>query len=274
MTNTKKLIAIVMSTIMLLGIFAGCNKAPADQGSTETTGNVITTPIAKGMLVLNAGASVNISYDGDGLVLNVEGADDNGSILASEYEDYLGKPCAEAVVDLVRNAIGADYLNSESNDIIIKQAVGSALPGSNFLETVVADAKAAAEAANVQPTMIQITEAELDEDGYINLEKAKELLLAELNITEFDTLDGTTAPIDGSYCFAITVGDMEGTYIINGVTGDVFEGVLDGFQTEEELDEEFIPEDTIEEPVDDVTLPPETTAVTNPVEDGSNSEEA
>ena len=259
----KKFLAVLMSAVLLLGILAGCN---ADQpAGTDTTDGAVSTPMAAGMLVLNANASVNISYDDDGLVLDVEGIDDDGSSLAGEYTDYLGKSCSEAVCDLIGNSKVVGYLSNEANYVMIKLAMDSALPGATFLETIQKDAEAAIAQAQSNAKLVFLTEENLDDEGYINLESAKQLLLAHLALESFDTLDGTTEPINGVYGFAVTAGALEGDFMVDAVTGVVFEGQLEGISSgDEQLDEEVDNIDTteevfVEDETTDPTQPPEST---------------
>lgn len=255
----KKILAVLMSAMLLLGILAGCNAEPP---ATDPT-NKVSTPIAAGMLVLNAEASINISYDADGLVLDIEAADDNGSIVVGEYEGFLGKTCSDAVCDLIAGANRSGFLTEESTYIMIKQALGSALPGSTFLETIVKDAEAALTEAGLDAAVVLVTAENLDENGYIDLETAKALMLAYIARDSFDTLDGTTAPIDGAYGFAVTAGDLEGNYIVDAVTGDVFEGELEGAFEEEDMDGGDIEDLPTEEAADETgaaSQPAETTA--------------
>ena len=173
----KKILAILMSAIMLLGLLAGCGaKAPE---ATEGT-NAPVNPVAAGMLVLNVNGAVNVSYDADGLVMNLEGADINGEVLVGEYVDYLGKSASEVICDLITSSKMAGFMLPEVNYVVVKQAVGSALPGATFLETIEKDAEAAIAAAELTAELIMLTEDNLDEDGYINLESAKGILLAAL----------------------------------------------------------------------------------------------
>lgn len=269
----KKFLAVLMTAILLLGILAGCNTNTDTPSGTEGTGENLSTPVAAGMLVLNANATVNISYDADGLVLNVEGADDDGSILAGEYEDYLGKSCSDAVCDLIHNSKLSGFLTAEVSYIMIKQAVGSALPGATFLETIQKDAEAALTEAESTAKVVLLTEENLDEDGYIDLESAKQLMLAYLALDSFDTLDGTVAPINGMYGFAVTAGHLEGDFIVDAVTGDVFEGELEGADyTDEEL-EENIPElDATDEAI--AEEPAAATVATEPAVEEPNNNEA
>ena len=247
----KKLLAIFLSAILLLGIFAGCSNQTDDPISTE---NTVPTPIAAGMLVLNAGASVNISYDSDGLVLNVEGADESGSVVVGEYLDYLGKATSDAVCDLIGLCGLSGYLNAENGFVLIKQAMGSALPSDTFLETIATDAESAVKEYSPARVLL-FTEENLDKDGYINLESAEQLLLAHLVLDSFDTLAGSTEPVEGLYGFAVTASDMEARFIVDAVTGAVCEGELDDVDYgDESLDEELGMADPADESIADETV--------------------
>lgn len=259
----KKMIAIVMSALLLLGIFAGCNKQA--EPTPEPTNGGVSTPMAAGLLVLNANGAVNVSYDADGMVLAVEGIDENGEILAAEYVDFLGKSCSEAICDLIAASAHSGFLNAEENYVLIKQAIDSVLPGANFLEEIEKDASNAIEAAGSTALLVVMTDANLDENGYINLESAKDLVAAYLAVDSLDTIDGTSSPIDGQYSFHITAGDIDLELIVDGVSGDVYEGRLDDahFEEDENLDDVIeVPEDA-EDPV--APEPTDPSIATDPV---------
>ena len=269
-TNMRKILAVLMSAVMLLGLLAGCNNAGnAETGATEDT-STMANPIASGMLVVNANGTVNVSYDSDGLVLNLEGADDNGNELVAEYPDFLGEPCAEVVCTLIKNSSVAGYL-AESNYVMIKQAVGSQLPGTNFLEELTTDAKAALETVKSSALLLVLGEEDLDENGYINLESAKELSLAYLKLDAFDSFDGSTAPVNGTYGFNITAGALDEDLLVDAVTGSVYPGVLNTNEDEENLD---AGEDVGTEPVtdDENTEVIATEPATDPTADSSNEQ--
>lgn len=257
----KKTIAMLISIVLLLGVFAGCG-AQKPVPTTPATGDV-SNPMAAGLLVLNAGAAVNISYDADALVLNVEGINDNGTILAAEYTDFLGKSCTDAVCDLIAASSSLGFLNNESTYVMLKQAVGSALPGATFLETIQKDAEEAITSTGFNAKLVMLTEENLDEDGYINLESAKQLMLAYLGLDAFDTLNGTSTPTNGLYNFRVTAGDMTDDLIIDGVNGDVYQGVLEDASLEETQDDAV---DTAD-PTDEVIVEAETAAPTQAPED-------
>lgn len=277
-TNLRKLFAVLMSAVLLLGLLAGCNSSGA--GSTESTSGTedtsVATPIASGLLVVNANGAVNVSYDKDGLVLELEGIDENGIELVGEYENYLGESCSDVVCTLIKSSSAAGYL-AESNYVVIKQAVGSQLPGTNFMDELTTDAQAALDTVNSSAALMVITEEDLDDDGYINLETAKALTLAHLKLENFDLFDGSAAPVDGVYGFNVTAGTLDVDLLVDAVTGAVWEGVLDTG------DDDLLDDDVDEvgtEPVvgEDVsenstTAPSEDTTPTESNSDDSGSEE-
>ena len=266
-TNMRKVFAVLISAAMLLGLLAGCNNA----GDTNTTGATTDTtqmidPIASGMLVLHANGAVNVSYDNDGLVLSIEGADKGGEELIAEYTDYLGESCADVICTLIKRSQNTD--NAEMNKyVMIKQAFGSTLPGTNFLEELTTDAKAALETVKSSAKLIVLTEEDLDAKGYINLESAKDLVLAYLSLDSFDSFDGTTAPVDGVYGFNIVAGNVDEDLLVDATTGSVYSGILNNQEDDSLLDPDEIvdTEPTEEEPEVIVTEP-----TTAPTEDPSS----
>ena len=263
----KKFFAILMSAVMLLGLLAGCG---AETPAPETTEGTYATPMAAGMVVVYANAAVNVSYDADGLVLSIEGVDDYGSALAGEYEDYLGKSCSEVVCDLIGNSFIQGLMTNENNYVMIKLAIGSALPGSTFLESMQKDAEAAIAEAGSTAKLVVLTTENLDENGYIDLESAKTLVLAALALDGFDSLDGAAAPAEGAYTFTITAGALEGTFKIDAVTGAVYEGEpSEGEFEEEDVDIDIDVAATTEPFVDTAaaTTAAPTAEVTDPAEE-------
>ena len=260
----KKILAILLSMVLVLGMFAGCGKNEAggaaggaaagnnnsgsNAGTGETGTQVSVGEDTYGMLVLNVNGAMNIYYDSEGLVVNVEGINENGNILAAEYEDYLGKATADVVSDLIANSSLSGFMTQDVNYIMIKQAHGSKIPGDDFMTTITAAAEAALTAIEAQVKVVVLTLEDLDEQGYIGLEAAKELMLAYLYSDSFDLLEGSTAPIDERYGFYVTVGELEEKLIIHAVTGDVYPGELDGVYYGDEMLEEDIPV----EPTDDI----------------------
>lgn len=231
----KKILAIMMAALMLAGLLAGCGDTTPE--ATNGAGGEVNTPVAAGMLVLNAAAALNISYDADGLVLNVEGINEGGENLAAEYTDYLGKSCSEAICDLIAASVTAGYLNEEVNYAMIKVAVGSAMPGATFMETIQKDAEGAIANAGSTAALVVLTEENLDDNGYIDLESAKVLVAAYLAVKSLDTIDGTPEPVNGMYNFRITAGDYADDLIVDGISGDVYQGVLEDVRFEEDVEE-------------------------------------
>lgn len=242
----KKTIALILSAVLLLGLLAGCGSEPA-----KKTDPVINEEIPVGMFILSAGASVSISYNAEGTVMEIGGANELGDDLAEAYTEFDGKSCATVAKELIDAAAKSAYLNADVKNIIIKQSIRSELPGSNFLETIEAEVKAAAEAAGSKAEITLIDESMLDENGYINFETAKALLCVELGVEKLDQYYGSDTPNDGVYICTAEVAGVQTFHHIDAVTGLIQEA------TEEELlgdpTEETVPEEThVEEPVEEV----------------------
>lgn len=262
-TTLKRTLAALLATIMALCVLTGCTQKPAQPTETQSVNN----PLPVGMFVLTAGASVNVSYDADGLVVEISGNNDSGFALVESYTDYLGKSCADVAKELILAAVNGSHLTAHTKNIVLKQVNGVELPGTNFMQTIEDAVKAAAEEAKTTAVITLVDTEKMDEDGYINFETAQALLCNELGVEKLDAYYGLSTPTDGSYICTAEVGGDQTYHNIDAVTGLITEA------TEEELmggeDEEITEEET--EPVDDSVEPsekevPETEAPTTATE--------
>ncbi len=249
-TTLRRMLAALLAAIMALCVLTGCTSEPAQQTEPQDVG----TPLPVGMFVLTAGASVNISYDIDGLVVNVDGNNDSGLTLSETYTDYVGKSCADVAKELILAAVKDAHLTAHTKNIVIKQVIGVPLPGTDFMQTIADAVKAAAEEVKTTAVVTLVDTEKMDENGYIDFETAQALLCNELGVEKLDAYYGLSTPSDGSYICTAEVGGVQTYHNIDAVTGLIAEA------TEEELmgsDEEevFVDDETEygDEPVEDIT---------------------
>lgn len=242
MNTTKKIIAFLIAIVMVVGL-AACSKEPAPVDPTFEGSGEVSDPRVVGMLVFSTDASVNINYDDQGLVISAEAANAEGTALLEAFTDVLGMPCADLVVDML-NKSATDGTLTEV--VMLKQSYGSVLPSENFLTDLAAKVQSAADEASMVTTVIQVPVENLDENGYINLDTAKTILLQKLGLEKASTLDGAPAPnSDGNYMLYLEEGDLAATFLLNAVTGIVREMTEDELRELEGITgEEMIPVET------------------------------
>lgn len=225
-TTPNKILAVLMAAAMLICVLAGCSAEDAP-APTDTADNREATPA--GILVLATEAAIKITYDTNAMVLELEGLNDYGIALADEYPDYAGKSCTEVVKDLINAAVNAGNLSPDIKNVIIKLAMGSAMPDNDFLENVGNEVQNALDAAGSASKLIVIDETGLDAEGYINLDIAKALLMNHLGVDKLDAYYGRTTPTNGQYICTVEAGGERTSWTINAVTGQI------SVATEEEL---------------------------------------
>ena len=248
-----KLLALALCAVMLIGVLSGCGN---NDSTDPTTGTIPKVAEIAGTIMLNVNACVEISYDSEGLVLNIQEVDHDGHELLADYSGYLGTPCVEVVKELTEHSVNIELLTKEFNHIVIKQLPGAKLPTATFLEDLGAAAKTA---AGITVAVSIVTEADLDADGNITAKKAYDLLQNALFITKFDLVESTEELIDGAYEFQIVAGHLEGGYIVEAATGYVYEG-------EVVIEDEIVNEDVYEETEEGVTNPVEEEVPEEPTE--------
>lgn len=229
--TTKKFFALLLGAVMLLGLFAGCGSETPKQ--TEPVNDPI--PTAAGSMILSTAASFEILYDTEGMVMSINGINDAGKILASNY-DSMGKSCSAAIKELIAVSAKEGYLAHSVKNIVLKLNKGAALPTELFLDGLLTDAKSAAKDAGSAAVVTAIGTDALDAEGYINAETAKALLLNELGVETFDDLKGSTAINNGAYLFTATAAGTTTSYSIDGETGLITANASDEVQGGEEAE--------------------------------------
>ena len=232
MKSTKKLLALVLDAVMLLGMLSGCGNTDAK----PTTNNSPLVPTLYGMLVLSAEASFKISYDQDGMVMELTGGNEDGTAILETY-DATGKSCATVVKELL-DATAETTMLRDAHNVVLKLAVGSQLPSDTFLDSLAKEASDAVAANSSAAKVFTIGLDGLDADGYITLENAQALLLNQLGLEKFDSVNGDPSPRNGCYTLTVTYGDEEGYYTIDAVTGLISEIPADEMTGEPEYIEE------------------------------------
>lgn len=237
-TTPRRMLATLLAAVMALCVLTGCTKEPEQ---TETQN--ISTPLPVGMFVLTAGASVNVSYDIDGLVVKIDGNNENGINLSDAYTDYLGKPCADAAKELILAASKDAYLTANTKNIVIKQVLGATLPGSHFLETIENAVKDAAAEVKSTAVITLINSERMDEDGYINFETAQSLLCNELGVKRLDAYHGQPTTADGHYICTVEVGGKQTHHTIDAVTGIIAADTDEELMGESTDEEDILPDE-------------------------------
>lgn len=260
MKTMKKILALGLCFCLLLGVLAGCGAK--DNNETVPVSNDHEVSEIAGTVLLNVNACVEISFDDEGTVLNVQEVDHDGHELLADFAGYLQMSCKEVVKDLVTASCDLELLTDEFNHIVIKEKPGSKLPGETFLADLAA---AAEEAAEIAVSTIIITAQEQDAEGNILAKKAYDVLQSALHVDKFDLVESDETLSDGVYTFQVSAGPIEGIYLVEAATGYVYEGsfetvIPDDEYTEDVEEEGTVPEATEETQGADVDSVPEDTA--------------
>jgi hypothetical protein len=210
--------------IALTASLAGCaGKQPSDQ-TANTTGN---KTAASGTILLSVNPEIEIEYDDRGIVLEIEGVNDDGKTIVADYAGYKGKECAAVVNELVQKIYESGYfekqLDGHVKNIVVKLEDGSAYPDDDFLEDVADSVRNAVDKCGIKSSAMVVDDDDLDDKGRIGIEKARELVLAQLGLTEAKFSESEYELDDGVYELEFTANGVEYEYELDAFTGKVLE---------------------------------------------------
>lgn len=206
----KKLLALALSALMILGLFVGCgNTAKPAESSTETT--VAATPAGK--LIVSLNNTVEFVYDETGKILEIKGTDEDSNAIATDLQQHLGRDCVHGVRALMRYHTDKKIVG-DAKTMSVRVAYGDPLPTEDFLDTIVIDTQMLADEEDSGVRIIQIGAAQLDEYGIILPETAKKMAGLYLGVAA-EELTGDYVGTDNLYTYSF--GDKSCT--VDGTTG-------------------------------------------------------
>ena len=222
--NWKKFLALTASAALALALLAGCGAQPAEQASAEN-GTV-------GTVLLSVNPEIEVEYDKNGMVLEIEGLNKDGKTVVKDVKDYQGKDCRTVVNELVREIYADGYfektVDGHTKNIVLKLEEGSVYVSDEFLQDVADGVREAVQECGIGAKAMTVSEGDLDDAGHIGQNKAKELVLAQLGLESASFRDHEYELDDGVYEFEFTAGGVEYEYEVDARTGKVLEADVDG----------------------------------------------
>lgn len=166
----KKIVGIIIMVLLLVGCTSqsGSSKEAEPEEETPQTG----------ILTLKINPEVELKYDMEGLVLSLNGMNEEGKAITAAYSDYIGKDVYVVLKELIETIHAEGYLKEDETgdqkDITLELEPGSVLPSENFF------GKASKEMKEV---VAKLTQSE-NTDHKIPLNQAKALAIQISNNDE------------------------------------------------------------------------------------------
>lgn len=221
--NFKQTMSIAMVSVLGMSLLTGC-------GATEefVAGTAVHSEIKEaGTVLLSVNPEIEVVYDYKGNVLEVEGSNGDGKNVVDGYNDYEGKACQIVVFELVQEIYNAGYFEEKvggrEKNIVLKLEKDSAYPDDDFLEDVAQGVRDAIGRNGIGSEAMTLEADDMEENGNIGLEKAKELVLAQLGLQEADFTEKEYELDDDVYELEFTKDGVEYEYEVHAVTGKVME---------------------------------------------------
>ena len=222
--NWKKSLTLTVSAVLALSLLVGCG--------AQHTGIPKSENEAVGTMLLSVNPEIEVDYDKNGLVLEIEGLNEDGKTVVKDVKGYQGKDCRTVVSELVRDIYDDGYfegtVDGHANNIVLKLEEGSVYISDEFLQDVANGVRETVQECGVGAETITVSEGDLDDSGRIGQNKATELVLAQLGLESASFRDHEYELDDDVYEFEFTAGSVEYEYEVDARTGKVLEADIDG----------------------------------------------
>ena len=242
--NLKQTLLTTLLPVAASAFLLGCSPQAAGASSPATAGTEVSAaslqsspassespaampPDAAGSVLLSVNPEIEIDYDFQGRVLTLEGMNEDGRDVIVNYDDYQGKDIQAVINDLVRKIYESGYFEQKvgghEKNIVMKLTQGSMPLDDDFLEDMEDSVRKAARDCDIGSSSISISEKDMDSNGRIGLEKAMEIVLAQLDLSEADFTEREYELDDGIYELEFTANGVEYEYEVNAFNGKVME---------------------------------------------------
>ncbi len=222
----------VIMALMMIVMLTGCAATPSqDVENTQVpTPTQPTTPTteedkAVGAVLLSVNPEIKINFDVNGNVISLEGNNEDGANLLKDYSDYKGKPCKTVVNELVEKMNAAGYFKDKfegnAKNIVVKLEDDRNDIYEDFIEELAEEVRETVRKNNIGSQTVVIDKADINNRGFIGIEKAKEIVLTQLGFNEADFASKEYELDDGVYELEFTVDGIEYEYDVDAITGKV-----------------------------------------------------
>ena len=222
----KKILGAGAALSMAFSLSAcGHDAADSKKSASAKVGSKI------GALMLSVNPEVKFAYDNQGNVVSTEGVNEDGKKLLENDDDYQGKHTSEAASAVVDDIFDDGYLDTQvgghDKNIVILVEPGSKIPSEEFLDDIAEDVRASVAKNEKKSNVLTVKDGDLDDQQRIGVEKAREIVLAQLGLTDAQFSEGEYDLDDGIYEFEFTAGGVEYEYEVDARTGKVLEAERD-----------------------------------------------
>lgn len=232
--SKKSLLKTLLPLLLVMLLLAGCSNSAANKGA-DTSADIRTmeadAPLATqamGALILSVNPKVEISYNSNGLVINLKGLNEDGEKIVAAYGTYEGQTCREVTCALIEKMQEAGYFyseNGEQKNIVLQLAAGSLCPDDSFLENVTEGVKVTvnglSESNNTVLNLPVVSPTPAPVAQTITLEQAKEIAINYGLFAEDVEVVFTEEKLDGDvFELEFTVGNHQYEVEIS-MTGEV-----------------------------------------------------
>ena len=219
--NLKKIISLVIALTITIAILAGCGA----EAKTELAATNEQAGEPAGTILLSVNPEILVEYDNNGKVLELKAKNEDGKKVIEAMADYKGQATELVMERLVEVIYELGYLTKtiagNERNIIIKLEKGSSYPNEAFLNNIADRVKNTVNLLGSNSATMPIKESDIGQNGYIGLEKAKEIVLTQLGMKEADFAKKDYDLDDGFYEMEFKKDGVEYEYKVNALTGKV-----------------------------------------------------
>lgn len=240
----KRIVSLTLVALLILALFAGCKAEPSKTAVEKEILSAAKQEKVFGKILLSVNPEIEIEYDEDGIVVELEGVNDEGREIVKKYSDFVGKDSETVVKELVQEIYNSGYfsdtIDENSRNIVVKLEDGSSYPDNGFLERVANGVRDAVNTNRLTSQPVIVDKTDVSGSGIISLEKAKELVLTQAGLKGATFSESEYDREDGVYEFEFVSNGMEYDYEVDALTGKVVKAESEAVDDDDREDSRYL----------------------------------